>query len=286
MRLDSDGLHLRQSEINDWLICPERFRFGLVNVDEGGIGFESDAALVGTAIHAAIEYEFTVGPQDRTTLDELALGRYAKFAADYRSDGSVFFSENTYNGVDAKAFTDIVDLVGKWYESEIRAEYLQFEDVVSEWEFDVPFCTIDGMKIWLTGTADLLIPEVGLVDWKTAGREYQRWEKHRWAVQPTVYTYAAHHLGYFSETPIDFTFQVFPRGRKGGVQTVSVWRDEGHWRWLERLINPMVRAIVGDAPVKWSGVWPMNDQHALCSEKWCPFWSGCKGQFMQAGWER
>jgi hypothetical protein len=23
--------------------------------------------------------------------------------------------------------------------------------------------------------------------------------------------------------------------------------------------------------------WPMNDQHGLCSSKWCDYWSVCKG---------
>jgi hypothetical protein len=248
--------------------------------------FESDAALVGTAIHAAIEYEFTHGPQDRTTLDELALGRYAKCAADFRSDPNVDFGENTYSGNDSKAYTDIVDLIGKWFGSHIRAEYMQYDGVVSEWEFDVEFCKVDSVDVWLTGTADLLIPNVGVVDWKTAGRDYQRWEKQRWAVQPTVYTYAAHRSGYFDSTPVPFTFEVFARGRKGGVQTVDVWRDEGHWAWLARQITPMVRSIVAGGPKDFSELWQMNDQHALCSDKWCPFWSACKGEHMTGGWER
>jgi hypothetical protein len=30
--------------------------------------------------------------------------------------------------------------------------------------------------------------------------------------------------------------------------------------------------------------WPMNDQHALCSPKWCPFWDGCKGSHVPVDW--
>jgi hypothetical protein len=287
MRFDEQGLHLRQSDINEWLNCPERFRRSIVESEsEQPISHESDAALVGTVIHAAIEYEFLNGPQDRSKLDEIALHMYAKMCEEFRNNETISFNEASYGGKDSKAYEDIVGLVEKWFSSDIRHKYLKHDNVLVEWSFDVPLCRINGVEIFLTGTSDLVIPNVAVIDWKTAGREYQRWEKQRWAVQPSVYTYAAHYENLFDHQPIAFTFHVFTRGRAGDVQNVECWRGQEHWEWLRNQIGPLVTQLIDARDRGWVGAWQMNDQHALCSDKWCPYWSSCKGAHMKEGWDK
>lgn len=288
MRFDDQGLHLRQSDINEWLTCPERFRRGIVEAQSPEpVNHESDAALVGTVIHACIEYEFLNGAQNRSKLDEIALHMYAKMCHDFRNDPNTVFNEASYNGKDSKAYEDIVGLVEKWFTSQIRNQYLAYDNVLVEWEFDVPIGRINDVEVFLTGTSDLVIPNVAVIDWKTAGREYQRWEKQRWAVQPSAYTYAAYHHELFDATPIPFIFHVFTRGRSGDVQNVECWRGHEHWDWLRNQISPLVTDLIDGLERGWfTGAWQMNDQHALCSSKWCPYWSSCKGAYMEEGWDK
>ena len=46
-----------------------------------------------------------------------------------------------------------------------------------------------------------------------------------------------------------------------------------HYDWLRTKCTDIARLIeVGMES------WPKNDNHALCSEKWCPAWANCKGK--------
>lgn len=292
MRVDDNGLHLRQSEINDWLLCPERFRrrmqeeYAAELLGMVPINMESDAALVGTAVHHAIETELDDMPHRVTELVEVASNYYTVMADKFENDPATQFTTHTFGTVD-KALASVEHLINMWHQSSIRFELLYETDerLLTEWEFDVPFCEVDSLPVYLTGTADLVIPNSKIIDWKTAGQKYQRWEKQRWAVQPTVYTFAAHSAGYFDDMDrIPFDFWVLQRGGKQ-AQQVDCWRSVGHWEWLAEQITPMVAAIVEAANIMWQNPWQKNDQSALCSAKWCPFWSTCKGLHVPEGWD-
>ena len=297
MRIDREGLHLRQSDINDWLQCPEKFRRRIAD-EAAGLSrhLESDVALAGTTLHAYIEAELRerkIGPDVRGFVGDY----YVDAANGFRSDPNVTFTENTFSS-DGAAVDEIVTMVNMWRDSDLRRNLLDRdpETLRVEWEFDQQFCTVGTTNVYLCGTADLVLVGEGLIDWKTAGREYRRWEKQRWAVQPTVYTYAAAQAGLLggrvdserdSGLTYPFEFVVFPRGRKGGIQHVLVDRGRDHWSWLYMQIVPMVRDILMQAPFGWEEEpWQMNDQSALCSQKWCEYWSTCKGLYMKDGWDK
>jgi hypothetical protein len=300
VRIDREGLHLRQSDINDWLQCAEKFRRRIFDEAAGlSRATESDVALAGTTLHKFIEAELG---ERQVGLDPHAFAYeyYSGEAARFRSDPNVTFTENTFSS-DSAAVNEIAKMVGMWLGSPLRADLLgrDPETLLVEWEFDELFTHIDSMPVYLCGTTDLVLIGDGMIDWKTAGRDYQRWEKQRWAVQPTVYTYAAARAGFIGQVPnlpadsgfdsgltYPFEFVVFPRGRKGGIQHVDVNRGPEHWSWLAQQIGPMVRDIMVGQAQGWGDRWQMNDQSALCSDKWCPFWDSCKGAFMRDGWDK
>ena len=281
MRVDEQGIHLRQSDITAFVACPEQYR--RTNFDPSLSRVESDAALVGTALHALIQQELTEGFFD--TMGE---------AEDYTQH---FFQYNVYSfdlqgvpynresfGTDAKAMVLLDGLVGDWWHSDERrylAENPGRQNV--EMEFDVPFTQADdGTPIFLTGTSDIIIPDLNMVwDWKTAGRGYELWEKQRWAIQPTVYLYAAKHLGLVLPNRMGeyvFEYKVFLRSTKDRVapaETYRVFRTEGSFDWLENMVQRLMRMQIVMGP---DVGWPVNDHGWHCSPKWCSAFATCKGE--------
>lgn len=113
-------------------------------------------------------------------------------------------------------------------------------------------------------------------DWKTAGRQYESWEKERWAIQPSVYTWAACHewpeLNDFTD-PHTFTYAVMLKNGSTAVQILDVERHQGHWNWMIR----QARAIANMVRTNENGPWPLMDHGWHCSPKWCGAWDACKG---------
>lgn len=126
-----------------------------------------------------------------------------------------------------------------------------------------------------SGTWDLLLPHKHMKDWKTAGRAYQAWERQRWAVQPTFYTEAARQMGLLPEES-EFRYVVFQKRKDKPVQVVPVYRTVA---FTDHMVATLWRIVdLHDALP--NGPWPINDQHALCSEKFCPYWGECKGRYV------
>lgn len=265
--------------------CAEQTRLKALTTAADGGRFESDAATVGTVLHATIEEELETG-WFATERDAKgwAAGHFVRVLEGYAANESTY-SRASF-GTDMKALHAIERLVGSWFHSEERAELAVIPDgvLIPEWTFDVPVGlqveTEGGIRdVYVSGTADLLIAGVGLWDWKTASQPYKRWEKQRWDVQPTVYTYAAAYEGFLSPDPwgeYSFTYKVFDsRGSTPGPpESIAVKRSPNSWEWLRRQLANMwaVQSALPDGP------WPLNDSHVLCSDKWCPVWQHCKGQ--------
>lgn len=138
--------------------------------------------------------------------------------------------------------------------------------------YSPPLPAVDTEMRW-NGTWDVLLPYYYMIDWKSAGRPYTPWERQRWAVQPTFYTEAARQLGLLPAKS-EFRYVVFQKKWNKPVQVVPVYRDV---RFTRHMVRSLWRIVdLHDALP--DGPWPINDQHALCSDKWCPYWATCKGQ--------
>jgi hypothetical protein len=60
-------------------------------------------------------------------------------------------------------------------------------------------------------------------------------------------------------------------------QIVTVERTAGHGEWIKQQTISLVNTLFAMKANLPSERWLMNDQHFLCSQRWCPVWSLCKG---------
>lgn len=261
----------RQSWLGTFYDCPELARRQMTGV---AVRTENDAASVGTALHGAIEeainHKIATG-QNWGPLSvveawhdqwDALLEQYDVQFVKRGPKGAVAYGERC-----AERFADLVL-------PELRP-----------WATEVGFGPIElardhdtGRFLTVTGTVDYL-DERWPVDWKTASRPYEPWEKQRWAIQPTVYTTALREHLRGGDYPGDleaWQYIVFPDGNKTPVQWVPVQRTPEWDPWLVTQMWGIADMI--DANM---ATWPMRDQHALCSPKWCgEFFRGCKGTIL------
>lgn len=278
MRHDATGWHVHQSDIKSWLNCGEQVRLKHLVRDEGR--FETDAATVGTVQHSVIEEEILNGffttEQD---CQAWAANNFLQTLERYQAENAIY-SRSSFD-TDLKALKVVERLAATWYRCDERS-WLAVQDdgvVIPEWDFDVPLgVSFRNEDVYLSGQADLLLVNIGLWDWKTASQSYRRWEKQRYDVQSSAYTYAAHYEGLllpdrFGE--YEFTFKVFDTklATPGPPESISVKRSPKNWGWLRTQVVNMLE-VQNALP---NGPWPLNDNHVLCSPKWCPVWDSCKG---------
>jgi hypothetical protein len=153
-----------------------------------------------------------------------------------------------------------------------------------EVDFCVPLFEVRGRTVGIKGTIDYAAPDGTLYDWKTSSRKYSQREKQKAAVQPTVYAVAAMH-GALGEMryryPLRFHYGVMVRGEaRATTQLVDVMRTHNHEAWLVdhlRTFVDMADALGVKRP------WSRNEDHFLCNSTWCPWWSICKGARLTDG---
>lgn len=281
MRFDEDGIHLHQSDLKNH--CLEKLRLDTMAV---GPRMETDAATVGTVLHATIEEELRNGAFDaEVNACGWAAGNFVATLEDYQARGCAY-SMSTFGDMN-RALQALHNLVASWYRSDERTLLLSStQPMHTEWQFDRKFADIpvkkfgkkaEDIPVYLAGTADLIWDNM-VWDWKSAGSEYRQWEKQRWDRQPDVYTWAAHDAGLIvpdSEGLFTFEFKVFVRkAAPCDVQTVTVRRSPNHWLWLGDIISRLVNLAYN---MGLDREWPLDDQHVLCSPKWCSYFDMCKG---------
>ena len=145
--------------------------------------------------------------------------------------------------------------------------------------------------VYVCGTMDCLDVHGEPWDWKSASTFHEVWEHQRWAVQPTVYTYAAD--SYIKNEAIKTGYPEYHEGMEpslfhygvilldGKTQVYDVIRDESHVAWLREQCSQIAWLIEHDVKP-----WVLNDGGWWCSEKWCGKWSSCKGAHMLPEWTK
>lgn len=250
---------LRQSWLNTFFNCPELARR---EAFEGLESVETDATAIGTAMHAGAELAVTGAYNYKSCLD-YALSEFERLAPEVRwvqvkrKDTALQYVQTCFD----TWWADVRPLLG--------------EPLGIEHTFNVVLWEDDDYVVRLSGTMDFVDDLSIIWDWKSAANadKYGRnaWEHKRWSIQPTVYTYA-----WWVETGevVPFTFAACLKGfTRRPAQFVTVTRDQTHWDWLGQQIRPIIDLWEADLKV-----WPLRDQHVLCSPKWCPAWDTCKGQ--------
>lgn len=268
-----------QSWLGDTDLCLERARKGLMGEM---LDPPSDATAAGTAMHAGAEHALIVVRDGGWTpsVDDLIDVAQATFT-ELISDPTFLWKKRKARGARnyitlavEMFYEQILPKLDPWHVELSFGPYVFYED--------------DRIVIELGGTIDYVDRRWGLMDWKTgaahswAGKD---WEKSRWAIQPTVYTWAWFQWlieNGFAEPEMPMPFRFVVMRDDGAVQKVLVQRRSEDWVWLERKVLAIVAQIERDLV----GPWPLNDQHALCSEKWCPAWHECKGAAVHTSWPK
>lgn len=253
----------RQSSLKDLDLCGERARRNMLGLDPAR---ETDAAAVGTAMHAAAEAclaEHNDG-QALTLSDTLEVWEQA-FREIERLPNFVWVK---YDPTSARKFGRLVTTY--WYE-QILPTIAPSADALLEEHFSLVMHEDAHEVVKLSGTIDYICGN-DLRDWKTSGRKWQRWEHQRWDVQATAYTWAAHQLGHAElvRGVMPFEFDVMT---KDGADRIIVTRTEADWTFLSDKVLSVLPLLKANLPV-----WAKNDAHVLCSETWCEAFSACKGR--------
>lgn len=261
--------NISQSWLNTFFNCPELARREVFEQLESS---GTDATAIGTGLHSAAEAHL----KDGADYDQCLDAAVASFRHEVSLPGFRWVqikSEDT-------AIKYLTTCVNSWWDG-VRPQL--GAPVAVEWKFKTLLFTrtdkgAGELDVYLSGALDFVDDNGIIWDWKTAGDadkygKRKAWEYERWSIQPTAYT-----LGWFRETGeyAPFTFAVVMKGAQPKeAQFLTVERDERHWAWLTR----QVESVMDLAESRLSG-WPLRDQHALCSERWCPAWSTCKGAFI------
>jgi hypothetical protein len=277
VRFDDDGnIWVRQSWLSDAIGCPERGRRKIVQPEWD---WEGDAAAAGTAAHSAAQ---ACLEGEARTVEEV-VGIAAEEAKRLINELDIAY----------KSFDGPTELISH----AIKCAAAWFDDILPRIRrgglCEVPFQVVlfehdSGRQVGIEGTIDYLPPIDNQVeDWKNPGRKYDQQKKQAYDIQSTVYCTAAVKGALCSaweernlvsptyEWPMTFRFGSAVRGAKQAKgQIVEVKRFAGHEEWLKDQLNRFVNLALG---VGFEREWPCNDENWLCSEKWCPWWSDCKG---------
>lgn len=260
-----DGKHchiMRQSELSSYIgTCSEQVRRDRA---EPEMRRETDAAAIGTACHAAIQTAIDLTYAGGTpVLGDLVSVARKEFATIEQMPNFFWVSHDA-------------EKASKYITAAVTRFYNEVLPTLHPMGTEIPFRRLvlhedDQRIIYANGTIDYHDYKVGLVDWKTASRKYQPWEKQRWNLQSIMYPWAAKQIGELQKNdPWDFTFIVFVHG--GDIQTIKVERTELHHQWMKQQALQMAYQVEANLPT-----WNMNDNGWWCHGKWCPHFAGCKG---------
>lgn len=273
---DADGRYVhdfRQSTVGELDICPERGRATMAGQMPR---IEKDATCIGTAVHAGIEaanIALKTGlPLMPSDIIEIALAEFVSLSE------LIEFRWEKYNPKKAEY------LIKRSCELFWEELYHTLRPVLVEHDFG-PFVVYEDEHriVRIKGTLDMYDANEGGIDWKTSGdsRKYMRgfggdaWKLDRWEVQPTFYCEALRQLGYYgNDGPWPFTYHAFDFGSaEPKLVTCKVARRPQDVHWAVERLKSYVEMIERDVTL-----WPKQDNHALCSPKWCDWWQFCKGE--------
>jgi len=214
---------VRQSWLNDLMICPERARLGIQMPEWRQ---SSDATHIGTSVHSGIEHILT-GNSDKDGVGvAMETLRTLIDTEPFRMNSTSSVDEMEFHVANMMATFSIEILplveVGGMVEKTFATKLTDVEENV---------------ELWLSGTIDYIEPNGTVWDWKT-------------------------------------NYGVMTRAKKSVGQIVPIVRTKQHVDWLIHQASNAVRSL---SAIGLDNPWMANDQHGLCSEKWCPYWSICKG---------
>lgn len=258
-----------QTFIGNFQKCPEQARAVYFKEAKSGA---TDSTALGTACHAGWEYGLYEKLDGRTaSVDEMTQVVHHELDE---------IGEWKYTKMSRKAVYEKVPILMEAWRDELLP---CIEPAEMERKFKLVLYEGKHRTIKVTGTIDCIDQDYLPWDWKTASQAYERWEKQRWAVQPTVYTYAVQQLhdqfAIVGEMSGEQTFRYGISLYDGSTQMLDVTRDMSHLNWLKEMCSQIAWMIENNV-----NPWPYNDSGWHCSPKWCPKFSTCKGLHISEPW--
>lgn len=278
MRIENNNGHdvtkvfVRQSWLGDALMCPERARLTALHPETRK---ENDSAMMGTAVHAGIEgvLRGEINPSD---IAEYSVNAFRKAETQLLIQAKKINITNT----DPKNWNKHIASMADAWVRDIMPSVPEGGDC--EWKFETKVAGVDNelfeYELWFEGTMDYFHPQ-GIWDWKTAARKYYQAEKQTQNVQSAVYAQSATTLG-LMDYPVSFNFGVMIRNASSTGQIVQVTRTQEHGQWIIDQTIALVNNLLTVQAKMPSTRWIVNDQHHLCSQRWCPVWLMCKGSYI------
>jgi CRISPR/Cas system-associated exonuclease Cas4 (RecB family) len=257
-------LWFRQSWLKEFLDCPERARLKFVESERPRA--TSDAALIGTSVHTAIQAVLE-GRADAGEIEETANSAVIEMLTSEEVK-LVKYEAGDLPGHAARCARAWADEILPQVKVGGRCEE-NFSIVVDE---------VDGIEIGLTGTVDYIDPDgEALWDWKTANRKYSQTQYQKGSIQASTYATALS-LRSDVELPVQFNFGVMVRGeKKASGQIVTVERRVEHRDWFLKRLRDVARFVIRNGVDE---SWPTNDESFLCSATWCEFYAQCRGAYV------
>lgn len=250
------------SWLKEFATCPERARRRYYGITPDRI---NEYTALGSAVHAGIEERLKTKTEDSYTSSRETSQAAAQAVLDDKWAQPHYETVKMGQAEQARLVTQHLDR----FEAEL---FPHLSPLVVEEKFDLPLYKDGFRTINLRGAIDCVDRNLGLIDWKTAGNAHKQWEKQRYEVQPTVYTWAWNKM-YATEYD-HMRYVVFIHDK--GIQEYTVTRTPGHVEWLEFQALAAARQVESGLPV-----WTMNDTGWHCSAKWCPAWDDCKGKYVK-----
>lgn len=253
------NVYLRQSWLSNARDCLEKARHLIHNES-----ISSDAAVIGTAVHAGAEVACLDGTVADTHVVAAAVNEWNRLVTEEPIKWVKYDVES--------GRAEVARLAQSWHRN--LRQYVTSPRFV-EHNFDVLFdqyeLNNEQINVRLKGTIDLVQFD-SLWDWKTSSKKFSWRDKQNDSIQASLYAAVAVKEGWL-EYPVSFSFGVLMRGTNDS-QVVTVKRDESHTQWLKEQIRPIVNMALA---VGSDQRWPTNDTGGLCSPVWCDNWGSCKG---------
>ena len=272
MRIENNKIFIRQSWLGDALMCPERARLSALHPETRK---ENDSAMMGTAVHAGIEAVL------KEELDPDYIGEHSIEAFRLREQElhAIGKSINITN-TDPKNWDKHINSMAEAWVRDIYPHVPR--GGITEFKFETKVGAIANelfeYELWFEGTMDYFHPQ-GIWDWKTAARKYYEAEKQSQNIQSAIYAESAVTLGMMNYD-VDFTFGVMIRNASSTGQILTVNRTASHGQWIVNQTKSLVNTLLTMQKNLPQEKWLVNDQHYLCSQRWCPVWSMCKGSYL------
>jgi hypothetical protein len=278
MRIENDNgssvdrIYIRQSWLGDALMCPERARLTELHPTARK---ENDSAMMGTAVHTGIEAVLN------SVIDPSEIASYSVNA--FRSKEQDLWSKgqeiNITNTEPRNWDKHIASMADAWVR-DIMPSVPQGGQ--TEYKFATKVGGVENSlfqyELWFEGTMDYIHP-TGIWDWKTAARKYSEMEKQTQNIQSAIYAESANRLNLVGY-PTEFNFGVMIRNGSSTGQILTIDRKPEHGNWIITQAISIINSILLSKVYLPSERWLINDQHFLCSQRWCPVWSMCKGSFI------